>query len=200
MRTILLTLLTIFCAIVFTTSFAQNSTNSEKHMTFKGVPIDGTLNEYVSKMKQSGFTLIGSEDGVAMLKGDFAAYKDCIIGVATLKGKDLVSKITVIFPNRDTWATLASNYFNLKELLTEKYGEPSEVVEKFDTDLKPRDDNSKIYEVRMNRCKYNTTFELENGNIQLSIENGEFSRSFVMLSYYDKINSEKIRQKAIDDL
>ena len=190
----------LFCFALTMISFAQNNTDTTAHMTFKGVPIDGTLNEYVSKMQQSGFTLIGTEDGVAMLKGDFAAYKDCIIGVATLKGKDLVSKITVIFPNRETWATLASNYFNLKELLTEKYGEPSEVVEKFDTYSEPRDDNSKMHEVGMNRCKYYTTFALENGNIQLSIGNDSFSSSFVMLSYYDKINSEKVRQQAIDDL
>lgn len=190
----------LFCFVLTMTSFAQNNTDTTEHMTFKGVPIDGTLNEYVSKMKQSGFTLIGTEDGVAMLKGDFAAYKDCIIGVATLKGKDLVSKITVIFPNHETWATLASNYFNLKELLTEKYGEPSKVVEKFDTYSEPDHDNSKMHAVGMNNCKYHTTFELENGSIQLSIGNDSFSSSFVMLSYYDKINSEKVRQKAIDDL
>lgn len=197
MRTFLTTL---FCFVLTMTSIAQDNTDTIEHMTFKGVPIDGTLNEYVSKMKQSGFILIGTEDGVAMLKGDFAAYKDCIIGVATLKGKDLVSKITVIFPNRETWTILESNYFNLKELLTEKYGEPSEVVEKFNTSYKPDDDNSKMHEVGMNNCKYYTTFELENGSIQLSIGNDSFSSSFVMLSYYDKINCEKIRQKAIDDL
>ncbi len=191
---------TLFWFIIIATSFAQSKSETTEHMKFKGVPIDGTLNEYVSKMKKSGFTLIGTEDGVAMLKGDFAAYKDCIIGVATLKGKDLVSKITVIFPKCDTWSALSSNYYNLKELLTEKYGEPSEVVEKFDTDYEPDDDNSKMHQVGMNNCKYYTTYELENGTIQLSIENNGFSASFVMLSYFDKINSEIIRQKAIDDL
>lgn len=197
MKTVLISL---FCFVLTMTSFAQNNTDTTEHMTFKGVPIDGTLNEYVSKMKQSGFALIGTEDGVAMLKGDFAAYKGCIIGVATLKGKDLVSKITVIFPEQEAWSSLSSNYYNLKELLTEKYGEPSETVEKFDTYSEPDDDYAKMHAVGMDRCKYFTTFELENGSIQLSIENAGFSSSFVMLSYYDKINSEKIRQKAIDDL
>jgi hypothetical protein len=197
MKTVLISL---FCFVLTMTSFAQNNTDTTEHMTFKGVPIDGTLNEYVSKMKQSGFALIGTEDGVAMLKGDFAAYKGCIIGVATLKGKDLVSKITVIFPEQEAWSSLSSNYYNLKELLTEKYGEPSETVEKFDTYSEPDDDIAKMREVGMDRCKYFTTFELENGSIQLSIENGGFLSGFVMLSYYDKINSEKIRQKAIDDL
>ncbi|QEN08198.1 hypothetical protein EXM22_09440 [Oceanispirochaeta crateris] len=179
-----------------TLTFAQTS----EHLLFKGVPIDGTLSEYVSKMEEAGFTKIEINNGLAMLQGDFAAYKDCIIGVATLDQKDLVSKITVIFPESRKWSSLSSNYYNLKELLIEKYGEPSEIVEKFDTYSEPKDDNSKMYEVGMDRCKYYTSFELENGTIQLSIENDGFSSVFVMLSYFDRINSDVIRQEAIDDL
>jgi hypothetical protein len=63
-------ILTLILSLTVMLTFAQTS----EHLSFKGVPIDGTLNEYVSKMKNSGFTLIGIEDGVAMLKGDFAAY------------------------------------------------------------------------------------------------------------------------------
>ncbi len=76
-------------------SFAQNQVNTESsvHLAFKGVPIDGTLNEYILKMEKNGFTHIGTEDGIAILKGDFASYKNCIVVVATLKQKDLVSKI-----------------------------------------------------------------------------------------------------------
>ena len=50
-------------AIVTLSTFAQ--TTSE-HLTFKGVPIDGTLTEFVSKLKQKGLTHIGTEDGTAM--------------------------------------------------------------------------------------------------------------------------------------
>lgn len=190
----------LFCFLLTMTNFAQSNTETNKHMTFKGVPIDGTLNEYVSKMKQSGFTLIGTEDGVAMLEGDFASYKGCIIGVATLNGKDLVSKIAVIFPEQETWSSLSSNYYYLKELLTEKYGQPSEIVEKFDTYSEPVDDGDRMHEVKMDNCKYFTTYELENGSIQISIDHQSVMSCFVRLSYFDKINSEKIRQKALGDL
>lgn len=193
-------LTSLFCFVLTLASVAQNNTDTNEHLKFKGVPIDGTLIEYVAAMKKSGFTLIGTEDGIAMLKGDFAAYKDCVIGVATLKGIDLVSKISVIFPNHETWANLASNYFNLKELLIAKYGEPSEVIEEFNTYKEPEDDNSRMYAVRMDKYKYQTSFELENGSIQLSIGKDGFTSSFVILSYYDSINSDKIRQKALDDL
>ncbi len=85
-------------------------------------------------MEENGFTHISTEDGIALLKGDFASYKNCTVGVARLKQKDLVSKITVMFPVSDTWSYLWSNYSSLKEMLTEKYGEPSKCVEKFQSD------------------------------------------------------------------
>jgi len=194
MKKIILSLMVVLMTI---SSYAQTES---PHLTFKGVPIDGTLNEYVQKMKQKGFTYLGTEDGIALLKGDFAAYKGCTIGVTTLKQKDLVSKITVIFPNCDTWATLANNYYSLKEMLTEKYGEPADVFEEFQGYSEPRDDNARMHELGMDRCKYVTTFATPKGSIQLSIGHNSFSASFVLLSYFDKINGETIRAKAMDDL
>lgn len=185
--------------IVFLIAMSSLAQSSD-HLTFKGVPIDGTLSEYVSKMKQNGFSYISTEDGVAMLTGDFAAYKNCIVGVATLKQKDLVSKITVLFPDRDTWSSLSGNYFDLKEMLTQKYGEPSECVEKFDTYSEPRDDGDRMRAVEMDNCKYYTIYETDKGSIQLSIEHNSVFSCYVVLSYYDKINSKIIRAKAIDDL
>lgn len=197
MKTVLTTL---FLALTIMTSLAQDKTNTSKHMKFKGVAIDGTLDEYVLKMKNSGFTHAGTESGIAMLKGDFAGYKGCIVGVATLKQNDLVSKITVIFPERDTWSSLSSNYYNLKEMLTEKYGRPFNIVEKFDTYSKPDDDGDRMHAVKMDNCKYYTTYETENGNIQLSIDHESVFSCFIRLSYFDKINSKIIRKKAKGDL
>lgn len=193
------TMATAFTCILLTfSSFSQNQ--SSAHLTFKGVAINGTLNEFVAKMKLNGFTLVKAEAGVALLMGDFAGYKDCLIGVATQKQKDLVNKITVIFPDKDTWSLLSSNYFTIKDLLKQKYGSPFKCVEKFDTSPEPRDDYYKMHEVGMDRCKYYTIYETENGDIQLSIEHDGFSSSFVMLSYFDKINTGIMNEKALDDL
>ena len=198
MKKIIISVVFVSIAVL---SFAQVQVNSESsaHLTFKGVPIDGTLQEYVLKMQKNGFTHLGTEDGIAMLKGDFASYKNCMVMVATLKQKDLVSSIQVMFPECDTWSYLSSNYLSLKEMLTEKYGEPSDCVEKFDG-IEPRDDNSKMHAVGFDNCKYYTTFETERGSIQLSIGHESVIASFVMLAYYDKINGDIIRAKAIDDL
>lgn len=193
-------LIALFLSLTVFDSFAQTNADSSKHLTFKGVSIDGTLEQYVSKMKQNGFKHLSTKDDLAMLQGDFAGYKNCYVGVSTLKQKDLVYKIGVLFPERDTWSTLSGNYFDLKQMLTEKYGKPSDVVEKFDKQSEPRDDNSKMYEVQFDRCKYSSIWEMDKGKIHLSIDHNSVTSCFVTLAYFDKINSATIKKQALDDL
>lgn len=180
--------------------FSQVKPDSSAHLSFKGVPLDGTLEQYVIKMKSAGFTHKGTADGTAMLEGDFAGYKQCVVVVSTLKQKNLVHKIGVFFPAKETWSTLSGNYFNLKELLTEKYGTPSTEVEKFDTRTEPRDDEGRMHQVQFDNCKYYCTWQTDKGEIRLSIEHESLISCFVRLVYLDKINSASIRKQAIDDL
>lgn len=184
-------------AVTTLTSLAQ--TDSE-HLLFKSVPINGTLNEYVSKMKSAGFSYLGTKDGMVQLNGDFAIYKNCIIGVATLKQKDLVSNITVKFPDRDTWSDLTDNYFSLKKMLTEKYGEPSVCIEEFQCHSEPKEDSSKLLFVKLDNCKYITTYSTAKGDIQLSIGHKDITSCFILLTYFDKINTDSVKAKAMDDL
>lgn len=195
MRTNILTTIIILFSIAL---FGQSQTSG--HLTFKGIPIDGTLKDYVSKMTQNGFTYMSTEDGLAIFEGDFASYNNCVIGVSTLKDKDLVHKVVVIFPDKPTWSTLSGNYFNLKQMLTEKYGAPTEVTEKFDSPSKQEDDNSKMYEVKFDRCKYHSIWQLEKGEIQLIISHNSVTSCFVTLAYFDNSNNEIIRTKAKGDL
>lgn len=186
----------IFMIIIVLSSYAQSS----EHLKFKGVPIDGTLNEYVSKMKQAGFQLVGTDDGVALLEGEFAGYRGCLIAVSTLNSVNVVNTIGVVFPACEDWSSLEGNYEHLKSMLTTKYGEPADVVEKFQGYSTPRTNNDKLHELLMDRCTWYTIFETENGDIQLSLEKGDYGEYFVLLKYFDKINTEAVRSAAMEDL
>lgn len=161
---------TLFLLMSFTLTFAQSS----EHLKFKGVPIDGTLSEYVLKMKQAGFQLVGTDDGVALLEGEFAGYRGCLIAVSTLNSVNVVNAIGVVFPACEDWSSLEGNYEHLKSMLTTKYGEPADVVEKFQGYSTPRTNNDKFHELLMDRCTWYTIFETENGDIQLSLEKGDY--------------------------
>ncbi|WP_207788181.1 hypothetical protein [Flavobacterium lotistagni] len=192
---IILSLLLLLNCMSFTYSQTE-------HLVFKSVPIDGTLDDYISKMELEGFRHLQTEDGTAILNGDFAGYKDCFVGVSTLKQKDLVHKIVVIFPEKETWSTLSANYIDLKEMLTEKYGKASETIEKFDgpTYSQPRDDNDRMYKVKFDKCKYHSIWNTDRGEIQLSIEHDGVTKCFVRLAYFDKVNTNIIKAKAKRDL
>ena len=194
MKKIIITLSLLM--VLMTSSFAQSS----EHLKFKGVPIDGTLNEYISKMKQAGFQLVGTDDGVALLEGEFAGYRGCLIAVSTLKSVNVVNTIGVVFPARDNWSSLEGDYEHLKSMLTEKYGEPSDVVEKFQGYGDHQTDQEKWINIMTDNYTWYTIFETENGDIQLSLEKGDYGEYFVLLKYFDKINTEAVRSAAMEDL
>lgn len=176
-------------------SFAQSES---EHLMFKGVPIDGTLSEYVSKMKSVGFNFLGEKDGTAVLKGEFAGFKDCKIFVSTLKAKDLVSTICVAFPYKNKWGLLEDDYKELKSMLTIKYGEPSEWVEEFQGYA--RTESQKYIKLISDECTWFSTFSAAKGDIQLSIKYTSSVGGMVVLNYFDEINTQSVRSHAINDL
>lgn len=183
------------CLIIAGTAFAQ------QHLSFKGVPINGTLQEYTNAMVKAGFHYEGTQDGISILTGDFAGYKNCVVGVSTLKNINVVSHIAVLFPDKDTWKSLQKDYEMLKSMLTEKYGIPSDSKEKFTGYIGDYDNGLVMIAIKNGKYEWYTIFSTELGDIELSIMEGtEYDTGKVRLSYYDKINSEKVRSSAMDDL
>lgn len=197
MKKVMTTLLFLnFSMVLFSQSDAQ-------HLKFKGIEINGTIDNYVDKMKSAGFEFFGIKNGVAILKGEFAGYKNCDIIVSTLKSIDKVKSIRVEFPDRMDWTSLEGDYINLKSMLTEKYGEPSETIEDFQGYLQRELDSDKLFKVKCDEYTWLTVFTTENGDIQLSIINDKSSkryRLYVQLQYFDKTNTEVVRARAMEDL
>lgn len=177
------------------------------HMKFKGVPIDGTLKLFVERMKRKGFeevrqgSFLGSSESLSgVLRGDFADYTDCLVYVETLDQKDLVARIIVAFPIQDKWEYLYGDYKRLKDMLSQKYGKPYQCVEKFQNNYGlPMDDNDRMDAVGMDRCKYESRFRSDKGEILLRIEHDSFE-CFVALAYKDRINCEAVEKHALNDL
>lgn len=176
-------------------AFAQGS----EHLTFKGVPIDGTLASFTQKLTTKGFKKIGTEGRASVLKGTFAGSDNCTILVHALENKDAVYLVGVMFPSTSEWRRLETDYLTLKDMLTKKYGEPAACVEEFQSRY-VNDDNSKLHELRMSRCTYETIFENEKGRIKLSLAHDDYMDCYVILGYVDGINGALSAEAAYDDL
>lgn len=187
-------IVTLACLVIMGGIMAQ------EHLTFKGVPINGTLKQYTAAMVKAGFKSEGTtSDGIAILSGDFAGYKGCIIGVSTLSSCDVVNRIAVLFPEKDTWSTLVYDYEHLKSMLTTKYGEPDFNREEFTT-YTGGDSGLKMHALNDDEVIWFTGWTTELGDIELSLVGGSYGKGHARLMYYDKANSDAVNQSAIDDL
>lgn len=189
-------LVTLACLVIMGGIMAQ------EHLSFKGVPIDGTLKQYTAAMVKAGFKSEGTtNDGTALLSGDFAGYKGCYVGVSTLKNCDVVNRIVVLFPEKDTWSSLMSDYEHLKSMLTTKYGEPSMNREYFTGYAGKTDsDGIKMSALHNEELEWFTVYSTDLGNIELSVVSASYGQGMVRLGYFDKKNTETVHQNALDDL
>ena len=185
-------LLILMLLILPMTMFAQS-----KHLTFKGIPIDGTLKEFSKKLVQNGFIEVETTTAFAEFEGTFAGHSNCTVVAYSSPDGQLVHSVAVIFPQLDSWSLLEGQYRNIKESLIKKYGAPVLETEKFQTDYEPKDDFSKLHELKMDRCNYQTSFKTEEGVIMLQLSHQSYY-CYVLLGYADDINMT-ITQNAADN-
>lgn len=95
---------------------------------FKGVTLGAPLQEVLPQLKKD-FEYVTTYKGYTILKGKFAGYRDCSIYINAEKKDEIVSGVSVYFPTTSDWNTLYTQYCNLKNSLTEKYGDPIECEE-----------------------------------------------------------------------
>ena len=193
--------LTLMCLFAVCGSYAQtNETATEQHLKFKGIPIDGTPNEFGAKLKEVGFSYVNMNDnGTKWYNGPFAGYNNCDIAVKA--NNNLVYEVVVIFPKDYSWNQLYNTYSSLKDMLSTKYGKP-ECKEEFENTPSYKnlnDDNDKYSEVPYGRCTYYSSFiSLVDGLGSIWLEIKKTCR--VGLHYTDYYNEKKKESSAINDL
>jgi hypothetical protein len=183
-------ILFVLSLVMTTLLYAQ-----DEHLTFKGIPIDGTLESVTQQLEAKGYTRLDADDDLQIMSGDFAGYSNCQLIISTVKNLDLTYLVLVSFEKKTTWHDLYGNYKSLKDLLAKKYGEPSTNIEQFHRKITPG------YEMYyLDECRYTTLYELELGKILLTISKD----AQVILAYYDRTNLEIKEQadlqEALDDL
>lgn len=181
------------CALLLAGAFCAGA--QTEHLTFKGVPIDGTISEVCKELENKGLTFISADETMGVLKGTFAGYSNCFIGVSGREGR--AAGVTVLFSDCSSWNEVSGQYFALKDALEQKYGEPSNCVERFETS--PSSDFMKYYAATNGQCIYATTFSVAGGKVTLRI-GGSDSGAYAALHYQDGENFEAARKIDSEDL
>ena len=73
--------------VTLTVLLAAINVLAQEHLSFKGVPIEGSMTEFCQKLKAKGFTSIGRENNITLFSGDFTGRKATVGVTATDDGK-----------------------------------------------------------------------------------------------------------------
>jgi len=181
-----------------TVLFATINIMAKEHLSFKGIPIEGSMTEFCQKLKAKGFTSIGHDNNLTLFSGNFTGCKATVGVTATDDGKNVFAVIVLFDPSGE-WNTLVNTYDYYKDLYTRKYGKPTVSKE-----YNPADSDSNIAlmaEVHQGTVVYGSAWDVTGGEIQLSIEKSSgFYEGMVMIRYRDSQNVEAKIQNDLDDI
>ncbi len=191
MKKLILTLAAIVLAV---SAFAQ-----DQHLKFKGIPIDGPLNSFVSSLKSQGFISLWIQDGIASLSGTFAGYPQS--NVIVVSTNDVVWKVIVTLPEQDTWASVKQRYEEFKVSFETKYKVKPESEETFPG--YPNEGSGVEYLAFSDeRATWASLFIIPNGYAQLSIKSSiaNSTKLQVWIEYYDLLNSDVRERATMEDI
>lgn len=192
----------LFFVFAVFASYGQ-SIVAKNHLEFMGISIDGSLDNFVEKLKGKGFTLQSDYGTEAVLEGNFTGEMAKIFVYSTPK-TSTVCRVAVKFENQGsaTWNVLESQYLDSKKLLINKYGEPVSVTEEFSRDY-VEGSRQKMLELRMGRCEYNSLFmnDERSGSILVAIIPMDgVSEPCVTIAYTDNMNMEVYDKECQEDI
>ena len=181
--------------VIALTSYAQRGS---EHLTFKGIPIEGSMTAFCQKLKAKGFKSIGRDNISTLFTGDFTGRKAKVEVTATDEGENVFA-VVVFFDPSSEWNTLVNTYDYYKDLYTRKYGKPTNSKEK---NPAINDSNTALMiEVRQGRVVWRSTWKVTGGDIELSIEKTSgYHEGKVMIRYRDSQNVETKIQKDLEDI
>lgn len=97
-------------------SFSQDNQTLE----FKGIPIQGTLEIFSKQLENKGFEKQYEAETGAILTGKFIG-EDVTLAIICSPRTKSVWKVTVLFPEKKSWASLKSQYNDINDLYKQKY-------------------------------------------------------------------------------
>ena len=156
------------------TSKTSTTASAASSLSFKGIPMTGSLSSFGSELVKAGFLRAG--DGT--YTGDFAGYSGCKV---TPSGSNPVQEVRVDFPVISDWDALEKAYDSLQASLTQKYGKEPKTSS-----------NSNV-----------AVYDVPGGTITLDADVNNRSTWHVILTYANALTSSTtgtLGRNPIDDL
>lgn len=171
-----------------------------KHLEFMGIPINGSISSFSTKLKNKGFTLLkGNEQlpiGIRGFDGVFAG-EECELYVYYNPKTRIVYKCSVFISCNYSIETAENKFDYFKELLNKKYGDVA-LTSDMMTDVEI---DEAEYTLMIIEPPIEVGAKLIGGIVVKIYEPGVYSDSYgIVISYDDMDNFTKNEQDNINDL
>jgi hypothetical protein len=202
--------------VLFAVAASLNAQNPALSVPkFKGVEITGSIDQFGAKLSSQGFTFLSKEDYGSVYMGRFAGMDDCLIYLLPVENSNNIASVNVVFGLRhseyevysyETWEKLIGDYERLKDLLTEKYGKPTEENEGFSKEAYTANSYLKLSAVKNGQCEYSTQWgdsDIDKMVVQLAITGIKkmgLEYAVITLQYRNVDKIKDYKKRILDDL
>lgn len=156
---------------------------SQEHMTFQGIPIDGSIKLFHKQMKKHGFKLSQRREEGNIYRGSYITNNDMVNVFFSSKSKKVMAVCIRVNPsnmvNTESWQKVKENYDYVVNLFSEKYDTAEKnTIAYFEAPYEEGDGNE-VEGIRNGKCHYSTEFNVPQGRIVVNIS----SCGYVMFTY-----------------
>lgn len=188
----------IFVLVAF---FFGLTSMAQEHLSFKGIPIEGSMESFCEKLADKGFNKLGNDNNTTLFVGDFTGRNSTVGIIADDDGENVYS-VVVLFDSSNEWKVLVDTYDYYKDLYTRKYGKPKVSIEK-NKELMSTSPNNGLLMIELDerRATWGSLWEVTGGEIEINIEKADgYLEGAVVIRYRDAQNEEAKIQKHLEDI
>lgn len=171
------------------------SASAQEHLKIKGVPIDGNLTSFISKLKHAGLeenTKYTELLGQTVLTGEFALLSNCDFLFQTTK-KGTVCKVTVHSETYAGWEACKEKYNEMKASLSSQYL----LSNSFEVFPSPyhEGDGRELSALALKEGVYRSFFRSKEGFIIVSLDASNNKEGYLTITFEDTANMAKFTKE-----
>ena len=187
----------IFCIVALAIMCMATSFAQEEALKFKGIPIEGNINEFKTKLIDAGYKPYTVADK-EVYAGQFTK-EDCTIVLEQTNDHQIASVMVIFSKEYQSWQSINNAFNTLKEALITKYNcQPNdieEVLEWADGET-PDSDLIKFVALTTENCNHILKLKVKGGFISLA----KTPAATLSLTYFSNKSAQKYNQEKYEDL
>ena len=150
-------------------SQGYSSGSSSSSLTFFGLPVYGTAQEFANRLVSQKNCRITNDSNIQRigLEGNFAGYNNCDIFVNEKPGTGQIYQLRVFLPQPSTWSAIKQQYFTFKNIYDSKYT-CTQSVTSFSGSYR-EGDGSEMQAIENGNVDYRSEYTTAWGSITVSI-------------------------------